>query len=97
MGADPIGDAIGLAVGHAHAPMVDAETLGADLRHHRLETLAERSAASDELDRARAIDLDPHAVGGAQPALLNEHRKSRTDCLTRGAAARQFGLALVPV
>ena len=89
MRADAVGDAVGLAVGHAHAPVVDAQNLGADLRHHGLEALAERGAAGDELDRARAIDLDPHAVGRPEPALLDEHRKAGTDRLAGGAAARQ--------
>jgi hypothetical protein len=60
-----VGDPIGLAMGHAHAPVVDAQSLGANLRHHGLEALPERSAAGDELHHTRAIDLDAHAIGGA--------------------------------
>ncbi len=97
MRADAELDAVGLAVGDAHAPVVDAQHLGADLRHHGLEALAERGAAGDELDHARGVDLDPHAVGRAEPALLDEHRKAGADHLAGGAAARQLGLELVPV
>src|SRR5258706_12210706 len=37
--ADAIGDAVGLAVDHRNAAIVDAERVGADLRHHGLEAL----------------------------------------------------------
>ena len=96
MRADAEGDPVGLAMGDAHAPVIDAEHLGADLRHHGLETLSERGAAGDELDRARGIDLDAHAVGRAEPALLDEHREAGADRLAAGASARELGLELVP-
>src|SRR4029077_2472850 len=92
-----VGDPVGLALGHAHAPVVDAQNLGANLRHDGLEALPERSAAGDQLHRARTIDLDAHAVGGAQAALLDEHREAGADRFTGGAAARKLGLALVPL
>src|SRR5258708_28544098 len=62
-----------------------------------MEALPERSAAGDELHRARTIDLDAHAVGGTQAALLDEHRKAGADRFAGGAAARKLGLALVPL
>ena len=77
-------------------PVVDAERVGADLRHHGLEALAERGAAGDHLDHAGGVDLDAHAVGGPEPALLDEHRKTGADQLAGGAAAREVGLELVP-
>jgi hypothetical protein len=49
---DSVSDAIGLAVSDAHAAVVDAQSLGAYLRHHGLEALAERGTAGDELDHA---------------------------------------------
>ena len=94
MRADPEFDPVGLAVGDAHAPVIDAQRLGADLRHHGLEALAERGAAGDQLDRARGVDLDAHAVGQAEPALLDEHRKSGADQFAGGAAAASSALRL---
>ena len=38
MRADAVIDQVGLAVDHAHALVVDAERLGADLRHRGLES-----------------------------------------------------------
>jgi len=61
--SDAVGNTIGLAVGHAHAPVVGAQNLRANLGHHRLEALAERSAAGNQLDHTGSVDLDPHAVG----------------------------------
>ena len=43
------------------------------------------------------IDLDAHAVGWTKPALLDEHRKSRTDCLAGLAPALEIGLECLPV
>ena len=89
MRSDAVGDAVGLAVGDAHAAVVDPQHLGANLCHHGLEALAERGAAGDELDRAGGVDLDPHAIRRAEPALLDEHRKSGADRFAGGAAARR--------
>ena len=77
-------------------PVIDAEHLRADLRHHGLETLSERGAAGDELDRTRRVDLYAHAIRGAQAALLDEHREARADRLATGASARELDLELVP-
>jgi hypothetical protein len=96
MRADAVGDAVGLAVGHAHASVVEPQGLGANLRHHGLEALAERCAAGDELDHPRRVDLDPHTVGRTEPALLHEHGEAGTHRLAGGAAARERGVELVP-
>ena len=50
MRPDAEGDAVGLAVDDAAAPVIDAEHVGGDLRHHRFEALADRRAAGDDLD-----------------------------------------------
>ncbi len=92
MGADAELDAVGLAVGDAHPRDVDAEGLRGNLRHHRLEALADRCAAGDHLDRARGIDRDLDAVRRAEAALLHEHGDAGADELTGGAAAPQVGL-----
>ena len=98
MRADAKGDLVGLAVDDADAAVVDAERLRADLRDHGLEALAERRAAGDDLHDARRVDGNLHAVGGAEPALLHEHRNAGADQLARGAAALQHrALQLVPV
>ena len=70
--------------------IVGAEHLGGDLRHHGLEALPDRSAAGDDLDLARGVDLDAHAVGRAEARLLDEHRKADADHLALGAARRQL-------
>src|SRR5262249_41699512 len=94
--ADPVSDRIGLAMGHAHAPVIDAQSLGANLRHHGLEALPEGSAAGDELHRARTIDLDAHAIGGTQPAFLHQHPKSRAHRFPPRPPAPQPGPATCP-
>ena len=45
-------DAVGLPVHDLDAGIVDAERLGADLRHHRLDALADRGDAGNHLDGA---------------------------------------------
>ncbi len=95
--ADAEGDAVGLAVGHPHLAIIDADPFGADLRHHGLEALADRRAARDQLDRARRVDLDVHAIGGTEAALLDEHGKAGADRLAGRAPARQLGFELVPL
>ncbi len=52
MSADAERDAVGLPMGDAHAAVIDAKNFAAHLRHHRLESLAKRCAAGDQLDRA---------------------------------------------
>ena len=79
MRADAIGDAVGLAVDHAAMLVIDAERIGGDLRHHGLETLAERGAAGDDLDHARCVDGNFHAVGRTKPALFDEHGDADAD------------------
>ncbi len=79
MRADAERDAIGLAVNDAAAPVIDAERVGGNLRHHRLKPLPERRAAGDDIDHAGRIDGNSHAVGRAEPALLDKHRKPDPD------------------
>jgi hypothetical protein len=74
MGADAERNAVGLAMNDAAAPVVDAKRVGGNLRHHGLESLAERGAPGQDLDRAGGIDRNSHAVGRTEPALLDEHR-----------------------
>ena len=85
-------DAVGPAVGDAHAGIVDAERIGADLRHHGLDALPDRGRAGDDLDGAGVVDDDPHAVERAEPALLDEQRKPGADRFAAGAPPLQVGL-----
>ena len=85
-----------MAVDHPHAPVIDAERLGADLRHRRLEPLAERRAAGYHLDVAVGVDGDPRPVGGAAPALLDEHADAGADQLAVRPAAIQFDPQRLP-
>ena len=96
MRADAVVDQVGLAVDHAHALVVDAERLGANLRHRRLEALPQRRAAGDQFHRAVGIDLDLGVVARAAAALLHEDRDAGADQFARGAAAFHVGLQLVP-
>src|SRR5205807_9297728 len=72
-------DAVGLTVNDAAAPVIDTEGVGGNLRHHRLKPLAERSTAGDDIDHPGRIDGNSHAVGRAEPALLDKHRKPDAD------------------
>ena len=96
MRADAERDAVGLAVDDAAIFVVDAERVGGDLRHHRLKTLADRGAAGDDLDHARSIDGNIHAVGRAESAFLDEHRNADADQLAGGLALLHRGIERVP-
>ena len=97
MRADTERDAVGLAVDHAAAPVIDAERVGGDLRHHGFKALADRSAAGENLDRARGVDGDFHAVGRAKPALFHEHGDADADQFAGGFALLHVGVELVPI
>ena len=51
-GAHASVDAVGLAVRHAHIGVMDAERVGADLRHRGFDALADRGHAGDDFDLA---------------------------------------------
>ncbi len=76
--------------------VVDAERVGADLRHHGLDPLPDRSGAGDHLDQAGAVDRQPHAVERSEPALLDEDRQPRADAFAAGATAPQARPAARP-
>src|ERR1700683_732826 len=96
MRPDAVLDQVGLAMNDAHAAIVDAEGLGADLRHDGLETLAERGAAGDQLHRAGAVDRDLGIVGRAAPAFLQEDGDARAYRLAGGTPALEILLQLLP-
>ena len=54
------GDPVRLPMGNTDFPVIDPERVGADLRHHGLHALADRSGAGDDLDRAVAVHRDAH-------------------------------------
>jgi hypothetical protein len=45
-----------------------AEPISADLRHYRLDPLADRRGAGDHLDSPIAAERDAHIVERAEPA-----------------------------
>src|SRR6185437_2057216 len=94
--ADAVIDAIGLAVDDADAAVIDAERFRRDLRHHRLEALAERGAAGHELDIALGIDAHARAVRGAAAAFLEKDGDAAADCLAGGPALGILGLHRIP-
>ncbi len=96
MRADAVLNSVGLAQHHLHPAVVDAQRIGADLRHRGGDPLADRGAAGDELDRARRIDADPCAVHRPEPALLDKDTDPGADQFTGFAAAAQLGLQPIP-
>ena len=66
------GDTVGLAVGNGDAGIVDAERLSADLGDHRLDALADRGDAGDDLDRSVGRHLDADIVERSVAAALDE-------------------------
>ena len=89
-------DAVGLPVHDADGAVIDAERIGADLRHRRLHALAERGDAGDHFDGAVGGNFDAHGVEGAEAAFLHEHGHAGADVFAGRAAARQFALQRVP-
>ena len=70
--------------------VIDAERIGADLRHRGLEALPDRGAAGDQLDRARRIDRRCCALSdGPSPLFSTKMRKAGADQF----AARRGGVA----
>ena len=88
-GAHAVGDAVGLAVHDAHAGVVDAERVGADLRQRGFHALANRSGTGNDFDGAFVVDRDAHAVERPEPAFLDKHRDAGADRFAFGAAAAQ--------
>src|SRR5262249_56231322 len=70
--------------------------IGADLRPHRLDALAERSRPGHDLDRTRGVDRSPHAVERPKPALLDEESKSRPDAFATGTTTLELALQVAP-
>ena len=69
--------------------VIDAERIGANLRHHRLDALPDRGGAGHDLDRAGRIDRDLHAVERPEPALLDEDRQAPRRRIRRLARRRR--------
>ena len=95
-GPHPERNAVGAAVHDPHGSVVHAERIGANLCHHRLDALAERSRAGHHFHHARAIDRHPHAVERPEPALLHEKRKARANALADATPALEFILQIAP-
>ncbi len=96
MRADAVGNAVGLAVHDADAPIIDAKRLGADLRHRRLEALADRGAAGDDLDGAAGVDRNPRAVGRSAAAFFDEQCDAGAYCFAGRARRRTSCCMFVP-
>ena len=88
MRAEAVIDRVGTAMHDPDPAVVDPERVRADLRHDGGETLAERGAAGEQLDRARRVHPDAHPVGRARPALLDEQREPRPGKLGRPRGGR---------
>ena len=81
MRADTVRDTIGLSVNHAHVPVIDAKGLGADLRHDRFKSLADRRPTGDQLDLSIGIDGRAGAISRAPPAFVEEDAHPDADDL----------------
>ncbi len=95
-GAHAVGDAIGLAVHDAHAGVIDAERVGADLRQCGFHALADRSGTGNDFDGAFVVDRDAHAVERPEPAFLDKHRDAGADRFAFGAAPGKLRLQSLP-
>ena len=84
--------AVGLAVYDINCLVIDAERIGADLRHRGFDALTDGSDAGDELDIAIRLYFDADGVGGPKSALLDEHRNAGADQFAFGAAFLQIVL-----
>ena len=93
---NPEGNAIRLAVDDAHAPVIDAERIGADLRHHGLDALPNRRRPGNHLHGPGLVNAEVNALGRPKTALFHEHREPGADCFAGGAAAPQVRLQAVP-
>ena len=79
-------------MGHAHAPVVDAQRVGGDLREHGLHALPQRRRAGDHVERTVRGHAYAGDIDGAQAALFQEEGEADADRFARGAAL--FELAL---
>src|ERR1700722_19710626 len=79
MRANAESDAVGLAVDNAAALIIDTERIGGDLRHDGLKALAERGAASDDLNHPGLVDEILPTIGRTEPALSHKHRAADAD------------------
>jgi len=96
MCTDAVGDAVGLPVNDPHAAVIDAQRVGADLRHRGRKTLPDIGAAGHQFHGSRRIDADACTVGGAQPALVDKDGEPGPDQFAGIAAAAQLGLQIAP-
>src|SRR6185295_11932840 len=95
-GAHPECDTVGAAVLDPHAPVVDAERIRADLRHHGLDALAEGCRTGHDLDETRRTNVHPHAVERTEAALLDEEAEARPDAFSAGTPAPKIVLQRIP-
>src|SRR5262249_62014338 len=86
----------GAALHTPPAPIIVTEAKRADLRHDRFEALGERSRPGHDPDGPRGSDRYPRAVERPEPALLDEHGKSRADAFATGATALELALQVAP-
>src|SRR5258705_5918421 len=96
MRAETMIDAVGAAMDHAHALIIDAERIGANLRDHGLYPLPDRRRPGDYFDASRDIDCDSDAAYRTAPAMLEEHHGTHSDRFTRRLAAFEIRLELMP-
>ena len=84
--------------GSRAAPVIDAEHVGGDLRHHGLEALADRGAAGDDLDRARGVDLEIFTPSVGPSPLFSTNMATPTPTSSPAASALlHVGVELVPI
>ena len=89
-------DAVGLAVDDAHAPVIDAERVGADLRHHRLEALPDRGPPVTTSTAPEVSTVIRTPSDGPSPLFSTKIASPAPTHSPRGAAPLQILLQLVP-
>ena len=80
-----------------HPAIIDAQSVGADLRHDRLKALPERGSAGDDLDDACLVDRNPDRIARAETALLDKNGDAGADRLAGGPALAQPCLQRLPL
>ena len=90
-------DAVGLAVHDTDAGVVDAERIGADLRDHRLDALADRGDAGDDLDARRRVSTSMRTVSNGPSPLFSTNMATPAPTFSPLRRSLSCSCKLVPV
>src|SRR5438105_2025560 len=97
MRTDTVRNEVSSTVDHFDVLVVNTESIGANLRHHRFKALPQRRAARDELDCPGRIDGHTRAVRRANSTLFDKHCQANTHRLSLRSTGPKIRLECVPV